>query len=198
MFIGIGTDFAIQFSVRYRADRHQEPDFDKAITRTAIKMGRPLALAAAATAAGFYSFLPTDYVGVSELGLIAGTGMFIAFFTTLTVLPALLSILGSPAETDPIGFKFLAPADRFMSRHRYAIVIGTVAVALAGTPLLAKLQFDFNPLDLSPPKTEAVVTLRDLMKQPETDPNTTVSSRPRSPRRKHSRPVCGNCRKSRA
>ena len=84
--------------------------------------------------------------------------MFIAFFTTLTVLPALLSILGSPAETDPIGFKFLAPDDRFMSRHRYAIVIGTVAVALAGTPLLAKLQFDFNPLDLSPPKTEADVT----------------------------------------
>jgi hypothetical protein len=43
---------------------------------------------------------------------------------------------------------------------------------LAGTPLLSKLRFDFNPLDLSPPKAEAVVTLRDLMKHPETDPNT--------------------------
>jgi uncharacterized protein len=69
LFIGIGTNFAIQFSVRYRA----EP-----------LPGRPLALAAAATAAGFYSFLPTGHVGVSELDLIAGTGMFIAFFTTLT------------------------------------------------------------------------------------------------------------------
>jgi uncharacterized protein len=172
LFIGIGTDFAIQFSVRYRAERVEEPDFDKAISRTANKIGRPLALAAAATAAGFYSFLPTDYVGVKELGLVAGTGMFIAFFTTLTVLPALLSILGSPREKECIGFKFLAPADRFMSRHRFAIIIGTLSVALAGTALLSRLQFDWNPLDLSPQNAEAVVTLRDLMKSPQTNPNT--------------------------
>jgi predicted RND superfamily exporter protein len=195
LFIGIGTDLAIQFSVRYRAERYQEPDFDKAITRTASKIGRPLALATAATAAGFYSFLPTDYVGVSELGLIAGTGMFIAFFTTLTVLPALLSIWGSPMKKEPIGFKFLAPSDRFMSKHRYAIVIGTLAVALAGTPLLSKLRFDFDPLDLSPPKAKAVVTLRDLMKHPEMDPNTISILAPSLTDANRSRSVCGNCRK---
>jgi uncharacterized protein len=172
LFVGIGTDFAIQFSVRYRAERYHQLNFDKALMQTASKIGRPLALAAAATAAGFYSFLPTDYVGVSELGLIAGTGMLIAFFTTVTVLPALLSILGSPVEEQSIGFKFLAPADHFMNRHRYAVVGGTVAVALAGSPLLLKLQFDFNPLDLSPPKAEAVATLRDLMVDPATNPNT--------------------------
>jgi uncharacterized protein len=172
LFIGIGTDFAIQFSVRYRAERAEEPDFDKAMSRAANKIGRPLALAAAATAAGFYSFLPTDYVGVKELGLVAGTGMFIAFFTTLTVLPALLSIFGSPREKESVGFKFLAPVDHFMSRHRFAIILGTLAVALAGTPLLSRLQFDWNPLDLSPQNAEAVVTLRDLTKSPETNPNT--------------------------
>jgi len=172
LFIGIGTDFAIQFVIRYRAERHAEPHFERALLRTARRIGQPLALAAAATAAGFYSFLPTDYTGVSELGLIAGTGMFIAFFTTLIILPALLSILGSPRETKPVGFAFLAPADRFMSRHRYGVVIGTLVLVLACTPLLTKLQFDFDPLNLSPPQAEAVATLRDLMKQPETDPNT--------------------------
>ncbi|HTV32099.1 MAG TPA: MMPL family transporter [Methylocella sp.] len=172
LFIGIGTDFAIQFLIRYRAERHAEPDFERALLRTARRIGQPLALAAAATAAGFYSFLPTDYTGVSELGLIAGTGMFIAFFTTLTVLPALLSIMGSPREMRPVGFGFLAPADRFMSRHRYGVVLGTLVLVLACTPLLAKLQFDFDPLNLSPPQAEAVATLRDLMKEPETDPNT--------------------------
>ena len=50
----------------------------------------PLLLAAASIAAAFYSFLPTAYVGLSELGLIAGTGMIIAFLTTITLLPALL------------------------------------------------------------------------------------------------------------
>ena len=127
LFVGIGVDFGIQFSVRYRSERYKEPQFDKALAQAAAKAGRPLALAAAATAAGFYSFLPTDYRGVSELGLIAGTGMFIAFFAAITVLPALLTLLQPPAEQEPVGYQFLAPVDRFMANHRYAIVAGTLA-----------------------------------------------------------------------
>ena len=38
--------------------------------------------AAAATAAGFLAFVPTDFSGVAELGLIAGVGMLIAFVCT--------------------------------------------------------------------------------------------------------------------
>jgi hopanoid biosynthesis associated RND transporter like protein HpnN len=172
LFVGIGVDFGIQFSVRYRAERFKEPDFNKAIVQAAAKSGRPLALAAAATAAGFYSFLPTDYRGVSELGLIAGTGMFIAFFAAITVLPALLAVMRPPAEEEPVGYKFLAPVDDFMARHRYAIVISTLAVALAGTPLLRHLHFDFNPLNLRSDKVESVSTLLDLMKDPSTDTST--------------------------
>ena len=172
LFVGIGTDFGIQFSVRYRAERHKEARLDKALTQAAAKAGRPLALAAAATAAGFYSFLPTDYRGVSELGLIAGTGMFIAFFAAITILPALLTLLRPPPEQEPVGYQFLAPADRFMAKHRYAIVIGTLLVAFAGTPLLRHLHFDFNPLNLRSPKVESVATLLDLMKDPNTDTNT--------------------------
>jgi uncharacterized protein len=172
LFVGIGTDFGIQFSVRYRAERFREPRLDKALVQAAAKAGRPLTLAAAATAAGFYSFLPTDYRGVSELGLIAGTGMFIAFFAAITILPALLALLRPPPEQEPVGYQFLAPADRFMTKHRYAIVIGTLLVALAGTPLLRHLHFDFNPLNLRSPKVESVATLLDLMKDPNTDTNT--------------------------
>jgi hopanoid biosynthesis associated RND transporter like protein HpnN len=172
LFVGIGVDFAIQFSVRYRAERHDDPDFHKALHMAGAKAGRPLALAAAATTCGFYSFLPTDYRGVSELGLIAGTGMILAFFTAVTVLPALLTLLRPPAESERVGYRFLAPIDHFLSRHRHAIVIGTLGVALAGSPLLAHLHFDFNPLNLRSKKTEAVATLLDLMKSADTQTNT--------------------------
>lgn len=171
LFVGIGVDFGIQFSVRYRAERYKIADFDAALYSAAIKAGRPLALAAAATAAGFYSFLPTDYKGVSELGLIAGTGMFIAFFTSITVLPALLALLRPPPEDEPVGYHFLAPVDRFMAKHRYAIVITTLIVAFAGTPLLRHLHFDFNPLNLRSKKVESVSTLLDLYKEPWTGMN---------------------------
>jgi hypothetical protein len=165
LFVGIGVDFGIQFSVRYRSERHDEQDIRKALSRAAVKVGRPLALAAAATTCGFYSFLPTDYLGVSELGLIAGTGMIIAFIASITLLPALLSILRPPAELEPVGYKFLAPVDAFLGRHRYAIVIGTLAIALAGTPLLRHLHFDFNPLNLRSDKVESVATLLNLMRE---------------------------------
>jgi uncharacterized protein len=172
LFVGIGTDFGIQLSVRYRAERHQQPEQGEALQRAAGRAGRPLALAAAATAVGFYCFLPTNYTGLGELGLIAGTGMIIAFLTTITVLPAAISFLGSPTEENPVGFKFLAPVGRFTAKHRYAIIAWTLIVALGASFLLTKLQFDFNPIDLSPANAEAVRTMRDLTRNPQTDPDT--------------------------
>jgi predicted RND superfamily exporter protein len=56
-------------------------------------IGTALALMAASSALGFFSFLPTDYRGVSELGLIAGFSMVVAFVTTVTVLPAMLALM---------------------------------------------------------------------------------------------------------
>ena len=172
LFVGIGADFGIQFSVRYRAERHATHDLYQALLQSAARAGRPLALAATATACGFLAFLPTDYRGVSELGLIAGLGMIVAFFTSVTVLPAALTVLKPPGEEEPIGYAFLAPVDRFLARHRWPIIIGTLVVVLAGSPLLRDLHFDFNPLNLRSPKVESVATLLDLMKDPVTSYNT--------------------------
>src|SRR5262249_29151755 len=86
LFVGLGVDFGIQFSVRYRSERHAIPDLRGALIETGRYVAAPLTLAACATAAGFFSFLPTDYRGLSELGLIAGVGMLIAFATSVTLL----------------------------------------------------------------------------------------------------------------
>ena len=111
-------------------------------------MARPLLLAAASIAAAFYSFLPTAYVGLSELGLIAGTGMIIAFLTTVTLLPALLAVLKPAGEAAPVGWAWLAPLDHFLDRARNWVVGLTLAAVVLGLPLLRGLQFDFNPLNL--------------------------------------------------
>ena len=100
MFIGIAVDFGIQFGVRYRDQHYQEHDHAKAMRRTAAIIAVPLAMAAASTALGFLAFIPTDYRGVSELGLIAGAGMLIAFFLNITLLPALLTFSRPPAERE--------------------------------------------------------------------------------------------------
>lgn len=168
LFIGLGADFGIQFSVRYRSERHDIDNIELALQRAAKKAGGPLALAAASTAAGFLSFLPTAYLGVSELGLIAGAGMLIAFAATITVLPALLCILDPPPEPRRMGFPVMAPVDRFLARHRIAVVVGTIVVVLAGTPLLFHMRFDFDPMHLQNPNGEAVKTYSELSSVPET------------------------------
>jgi hopanoid biosynthesis associated RND transporter like protein HpnN len=171
LFVGLGIDFAIQFSVRYRAERHEQPDLPTALRSTAVKAGTPLALAAVAIAVGFASFMPTDYLGLSELGEIAGMGMIIAFLTSVTVLPALLTLLQPPGESHPMGFAMLAPVDRFTARHRIPIVVITILVVVLASPLLLFLPFDFNPIHLQDPKVVSVATYLELKSDPQTGAN---------------------------
>ena len=171
LFVGLGVDFGIQFSVRYRSERYKNDDLQAALLKAAEYCAIPLSLAAMATAAGFLSFLPTDYKGVSELGKIAGVGMLVAFTSSITVLPALLDLLNPAGEREPLGYAFLAPVDYFLEKYRVAIVAGTLLLAVAGLPLLYFLKFDFNPINLRNPKVESIATFLDLRKDPNTGAN---------------------------
>jgi uncharacterized protein len=164
--VGLGADFAIQFSVRYRDERRTSGELRKALALTGRGVGPPLTLAAASAAAGFMSFLPTHYIGMAELGVIAGCGMGIAFLASMLLLPALLQIFNPPAEPRPLGYVAMAPVDRFLARHRIAVVVATSLVVIAGLPLLAFLRFDFNPLDLRNPNQEAMATFSELSQDP--------------------------------
>jgi hopanoid biosynthesis associated RND transporter like protein HpnN len=166
LFVGLGVDFGIQFAVRYRAERYEVDDLHAALINTALHIGAPLTLAATAVAAGFLSFFPTAYKGVSELGQIAGVGMLIAYVLSITLLPALLMLLKPAGEPEPVGYRALAPVDRFLERHRIPVIAGTGIVALAGLPLLYYLTFDFNPVNLRSPDVESVGTFLDLRSDP--------------------------------
>ena len=130
LFVGIGVDFGIQYAVRYRHERHDLDDLTGAIRNAGNYVGAPLTLAAGATAAGFLSFLPTDYRGISELGMIAGFGMLIAFATSITLLPALIRVLNPPGEPEELGYRALAPVDAFLERNRVPIIAGTAAIVI--------------------------------------------------------------------
>ena len=171
LFVGLGVDFGIQFSVRYRSERFKNDDLALALESAARRSAVPLSLAAMATAAGFLCFLPTDYKGISELGKIAGAGMVVAFITSITTLPALLTLLNPPGESEPVGYAFLAPVDDFLEKHRVVIIVGTILVAMAGLPLLYFMKFDFNPINLRNSQVESIATFLDLRKDPNTGAN---------------------------
>src|SRR5882757_4884922 len=172
LFVGLGVDFGIQFSVRYRSERHRNDDLAGALAATGRGVGIPLALAAGATAAGFFSFLPTTYTGVAELGKVAGIGMIVAFLLSITMLPAMLMLLNPPGEDEDVGFKSLGRLDDFMTKHRRNVLRIAAGAGVVSLGLMAFVRFDSNPLDLRSPKMESVSTLFDLMKNPQTSHNT--------------------------
>jgi len=170
LFIGLAVDFAIQFCVRLRDVRHLMPDLAAAIPETARQAGGQIALAATATACGFLAFAPTPFVGVAELGIIAGAGMFIAFGCTITFLPALLALFAPRAEAVPLSLPFGAQADRFLGRRGRVVLAVFGVLAIAGAVGAVTIGFDANPLDTKDPNTESMRTLAKLLDDPATNP----------------------------
>lgn len=171
LFIGIAIDFGIQFGVRHVAELCAAPS-ESALRQTARGVGPPVAVAAAATAVGFYAFVPTAYSGVSDLGRIAGTGMLLALLLNLTLLPALFTLLHPRGRPEATGFAWGVAADRFLFRRR-AWVLGTAGVlAAVSAVMVTRLRFDFNPVHLQNPKAESVQTLYSLTASPDTTPYT--------------------------
>ncbi|HEY6433863.1 MAG TPA: MMPL family transporter, partial [Acetobacteraceae bacterium] len=170
LFVGIAVDFAIQFSVRYRERRFEFPDPAEAMRQNARRVGGQILVAAATTAAGFLAFVPTNFIGVAELGLIAGFGMLIAFACTMTFLPAAITLCRPPGEARLVGFAWAVPLDPLVVRWRRPILGVAAALAVLAAAVSPHLLFDSDPLDTQNPHTEAMETLRDLLNNPVTNP----------------------------
>lgn len=172
LFIGLGVDFGIQFGMRYKEELHRTKDHDKALSEAAYGAGGMLTLAALAAAISFFSFTPTSYRGLAELGVISGVSMFIALISNLTLLPALLKLM-------PVDIESKLPKSSVLTRLRFPVrrhrkrILGVAALAgVISLALLSQVRFDFNPLNMKDPNTESVATFLDMLKDPNTTPYT--------------------------
>jgi len=165
LFIGLGVDFGIHFALRFREERLGAGDQREVMRRTGHGLAMPLGLSATAAAISFFSFIPTDYRGLSELGLIAGAGMFIAFAATFTVIPAFLSLLPPSAPRTALATRSFGWSD-----HR--IATGALALGAICAAVVPFARFDLDPIKLRDPSTESVRTFRDLAATPGLSPYT--------------------------
>ncbi len=159
LFIGLGVDFAIHLGLHVLERRRAGEDHAASFVGATADVGPALLLCAVTTSVGFFSFVPTDYRGVAELGLISGTGMFVIFGLTLSLFPALLT-RGIPLRT-------VAPERPSIVRRAPAapgLVLALAAVAtLAAVPAARSVRFDSNVVKMRNPNTESVQTWEDLL-----------------------------------
>lgn len=171
LFIGLSDEFGMHYGLRY-VEAVGEGRGSDALREAADGSGGALVLVAVAAATGFLSFVPTDYLGLAQLGIIAAGGMVIALFANLTVLPALIALWpprGQPRRPDQS--KPVAILNQARAHPRTTAGIAVV-VALLAASLIPKAHFDFDPLNLRDPETESVSTLFDLIADSRTTPYT--------------------------
>ncbi|NOU44719.1 MAG: MMPL family transporter [Methyloglobulus sp.] len=170
LYIGLGVDYAVHICLYYRERRVRGYANDQAIHHSMKGVGSSLFLCALTTALGFLSFIPTDYAGVSELGIISGGGIFIGLIISVTVLPALFRVwpVNNPK---PIHSAF-APnfIVTFPFHYATAIRIISILLGIGACLMLTKLTFDSNPVNLRDPNSESVSSFKELLKSKDDSP----------------------------
>jgi hypothetical protein len=171
LVIGLGGELGIHFCMRYAELLSRGRDRAEALTETATSMGSALFSSAGTTAIGFLVFLPTDYRGVAELGLISAAGVLLSLLATFTILPALLSLEAperpfAPATALPAVARLQHLPLRFARPIRWT----ALAVGIGSALLVPRAHFDYNPVKLRDPGTESVQAMQDLLERSGTSP----------------------------
>ncbi|BCT66674.1 MMPL family transporter [Nitrosospira sp. NRS527] len=163
LYIGLGADFAIHFLLRYREILESGTSPAEAMHLSGGDAGAALTACTITNAIGFYAFMPTDYSGVAELGIISGTGMVISLLVTLTIGPALLRYfprkLSTKATTKSSVGKVLELSLKW-HKLTYAVTFVALVAALA---ILPRVTFDYNLLNMQAQNGEAIRTFKELL-----------------------------------
>lgn len=168
LLIGLGLDFAIHLLLHVQERRAAGEENAAALKGALHEVGPAIALAAPTTALAFLSFVPTKFDGIAQLGIIAGAGVVIAFFVSVTFLPAALAMFHNHPQKASGGQvrAFFASIDKY-SRP---IALGTVAIGALALLLMPQVRFDADQMALRNPNAPSVIGFNLLFDDPETAP----------------------------
>jgi hopanoid biosynthesis associated RND transporter like protein HpnN len=162
--IGIGIDFSIHYVSHYLNYRARGMSSGKALIETATYVGPGVVTGAVTTALAFFTAAFTEFVGIVELGIIAGGGIVLCLIATVIALPAMIE-LADRHRTDRVTndilnvSAWLWPAKHFPKATLMAGIIATVLICFG----LKDLRYDHNLLNLQPNHLESVEVEREVL-----------------------------------
>ena len=99
ILIGLGVDYAIHFTSRYREEIGSGNTIIGSTSSTLKSVGIALTLATLATIVGFLTNIVSPLPELKDFGILVSTGIFFAFFLVMTFVPAIRTLLDKRAET---------------------------------------------------------------------------------------------------
>ncbi len=166
LMVGLGVDFAVHLLLHARHESQLGYGPGEALQRTSKDIGAALALTAPSTALAFFAFAPTAFTGMTQLGVVAGVGVLIAFMVATSLLPAVFAWLPAAKSTSTSKpYRPLLP-----QRVRVGAAIVTIVLGVAALPLLPNARFDADPMALRDPQSASVEAFNLLFDDEDTAP----------------------------
>ncbi len=158
ILIGLGIDFGIHILERFKEERQQGNEILPALHKTLQGTGKGNFSGAITTAMAFGAMVLTDFIGIVELGWIAGWGILFCMVAMLLVLPALVTLeekWRKPSYAQAKSAEQRGSIDKLFD-HYYLIIGVCIVLVVIASLSLKDLRFDYNLLNLQAKGTEAV------------------------------------------
>ncbi|MBO2445565.1 MMPL family transporter [Actinomadura barringtoniae] len=167
---GIGTDYMLFLVFRYRERLRAGDDKRTAMITTVERVGEAIASAAGVVVVAFLVLLLARFKAFGALGPNLAIAVACMFVTSMTLLPALVSVLGRGAFWPSRSWRkqpkpgMWARAGRLVSHRSLvaAVASGVVLIALALLSFGFKADYDFNAG--YPQDTESAKAMKQLEK----------------------------------
>jgi hopanoid biosynthesis associated RND transporter like protein HpnN len=170
MVLGIGIDFGIQILGRYEEELGRDRTVVQAITAALQHTGVAILTGGSTTAVAFFTLCFNDFVGLAELGVIAGASIVLCIAANLVVLPAIFLLRDrdrSPeqlrAQSSDSAWHFIHNWDTSMVRTPWIWLMLALAISVISILSLPYLRFDYNLLHLQNQSADSVKTLYKVM-----------------------------------
>ncbi len=162
LFIGLSVDYGIQICSRIKEKNLLTNKTIKEKTKIIESVGKILLIASIPSIVGFLSFIPTDYVGLSELGIISAIGLLVGLILNTFFLPCLLGIF---LKKKKIGFIVLSSNlyENFLINNKNKILITFFIIVIYSSFNLSKITFDSDALNLKDQDLQSVKLAKDLI-----------------------------------
>jgi len=143
ILIGVGTDYSVFVLARYREERVNGRSVQQAVETSVTWAGESIATSGATVIISFLALTFTSVVYLRTIGYVVGLAVLVALLVALTMVPAVVSVIGGRVFWPYSGGRFtkysLSVLEKLRTKRGYFSRSGTFAVRRASVLIVLAL-----------------------------------------------------------
>jgi putative drug exporter of the RND superfamily len=116
VLIGVGTDYSVFVIARYREQRVRGDSVQSAVETSVTWAGESIATSGATVIISFLSLSLTSITYLQTMGIVVGLGVLVALAVALTLVPAIVGLVGERTFWPTSGARFISYSSSVLSK----------------------------------------------------------------------------------